>query len=261
MAYIGDKPGVRVVCAYMDSITTADKIIRDSFIVVGHENKALKLSYDRLGYSGIHFEVKLRPEDMGSLPELEGKVCEIQLLTEGQHLWANQSHTFLYKPVVDPEDPTKLTIFRLQVLLDLYDSQVAKARAEALALPGFQEAFMLEELEKHFYRFTAEEFDRELSLYILEALKPLFPKAELDGFEALVDEFVALRESDLVHVYKEYSGDAYRSPILFQPEAIAIFMCMEKDRFPLIAAWEKILPMEELLRLAAVWVVDLGEID
>ena len=130
-----------------------------------------------------------------------------------------------------------------------------------MALPGFQEALMLEELEKHFYRFTAEEFDRELSLYILEALKPLFPGAELDGFKALLDDFVSRRESDLAHIYKEYSGDAYRSPILFQPEAIAIFMCMERDRFLLTAAWEKILPIQELQRLADVWVVDLGEVD
>ena len=132
---------------------------------------------------------------------------------------------------------------------------------DVMALPGFQEALMLEELEKHFYRFTAEEFDRELSLYILEGLKPLFSGAELEGFEALLDEFVSREESDLAHVYKEYSGDAYRSPILFQPEAIAIFMCMERDRFLLTAAWEKILPIQELQWLADVWVVDLGEVD
>ena len=258
---IQDKSGVRVVCTYMDSIPAVEEVIQESFEVLRVENKALDLSYDRLGYSGIHFESKLRQEDLESCPELIDKVCEIQLLTEGQHLWANQSHTFLYKPVIDPADPTKLAIFRLQVLLDLYDSQVAQARADVLALPGFQEAFMLEELEKHFYRFTAQEFDRELSLYILGGLKPLFSETELAGFEELVAEFVTLRESDLIDIYKEYSGDAYRSPILFQPEAIAIFMCLERDRFSLTAAWQNVLPVEELQRLADVWVVDLGDID
>ena len=127
-----------------------------------------------------------------------------------------------------------------------------------MAISGFQESVMLEELEKHFYRFTAEDYDRELSLYILDALKSLFTESELAGFAALLDDFVKAKESVLNFIYEEYSGDAYRNPLLFQPEAIAIFFWFDKDRYRLKAVWERILPLEELQRLADVWVVDIG---
>ena len=130
-----------------------------------------------------------------------------------------------------------------------------------MCAPGFQEAVMLADLERYFYQLTAETSDRELSLYILGALKPLFQEAELDGFEALVEEFVGSRWGDLDHVFREYAETSRRSPILFQPESIGIFMCLERDIFSLKEAWGQVLPLDELQVLADVWASDIGIID
>jgi ppGpp synthetase/RelA/SpoT-type nucleotidyltranferase len=258
---IQDKAGVRVVSKYLTHVPALEEIIREHFIECGYENKALGLNYDQLGYPGIHFEVKLRPEEKEVSPELADKVCEIQLLTESQAHWADVSHDLVYKPSQDPPDPIKRRIYLQIALLEMFDEQVAQARAEALGLPGFQEAAMLEELEKQFYRFTAETYDHELSLLILGALKPLFSEAELNRFEALVREFVNSREGDFDHLYRVQAENSNRSPLLFQPETMAIFMCLERNYSSLREAWETILPLDELLVLADVWAVDIGIVD
>ena len=258
---IQDKAGVRVICTYQDSLPSLEEVIRDSFEECGYENKATSLNYDTLGYSGIHFEVKLRPEQLESFPGLSEKACEVQVLTEAQALWANVSHDLVYKAAQDPPQEVKRRIYHQAAILQSFDDAIVQAKTEALRLPGFQEAAMLEELERHFYRFTAEPFDRELSLYILEALKPLFLESELAGFEALVERFVELRGSDLDRVFRQYSEVIHRSPLLFQPEIFAIFMCLERDMFSLKDAWGKILPLDELQTLADLWAVDIGIVE
>ena len=179
---IRDKAGVRVVCPYLDFLPPLEEVVRHQFVACEHDNKALRLRYDQLGYSGIHFEVKLPAGLEEYFPELVGKVCEVQLLTESQSLWANVSHDLVYKPSQSPPEPVKRKIYHQAALLQSFDEQVSQARAELLSLPEFQEARMLEELEKHFYQFTASRFDRELSLYILGALKSILSEAEIEGF-------------------------------------------------------------------------------
>ena len=258
---IQDKAGVRVVSMYLTSVPLIEQVVRERFIVIGYENKMLGLAYDQLGYPGIHFEVKLRSDETESDPRLMDKICEVQILTEAQALWADVSHEVVYKPSKDPSDQIKRRIYQQIALLNLFDEQVALAKADALAESGFQEASMLEELEKQFYRFTAERYDHELSHLILDALKPLFSSSELEGFEALVDDFVKARQEEFDHLYQAQGENTNRSPLLFQPETIAVFMCMERDPFSLRAVWEGILPLDELQVLADVWAVDIGEID
>ena len=258
---IQDKAGVRAVCKYKDFLSPLEEVVRERFIECGYQNKALGLSYDQLGYQAIHFEVKLRPEDIADSPELADKVCELQLLTEGQALWADVSHDLVYKPAQEPPDSVKRRVLHQVALLQLFDEQMVLARAEALSSPGFKEAAMLEELEKHFYRFTAQDFDREISLYILDVLKPLFRDSELDGFEAVLDEFVTTRRADLAHVFEQYAAVRNRSPLLFQPEIFAIFLCLDRDQYSLKEAWGSILPLVELQTLADIWDVDIGNID
>ena len=243
---IQDKAGVRVICTYQDSLPILEEVVRNCFIVREYENKAVGLSYDRLGYQGIHFEVTLGPDSVFTNPQLEGKLCEIQLLTEAQNLWANVSHGLVYKPSQEPPEAVKRRVYDQMALLRMFDDQVVLARNEAMTAPGFQEAVMLEDLERCFYRLTAETSDRELSLYILGALKPLFRDAELDGFQVLVEEFLESRWGDLDQIFRDYAETSRRSPILFQPESIAIFMCLERDIFSLKEAWAQVLPLDEL---------------
>jgi len=168
---VHDKVGVRVICTYKDSLQQLEEIVKTSFIVHKYENKTLGLEYDQLGYLGIHFEVSLPETALESDDKHKGLICEIQLHTRSQNLWADISHELSYKPSQHPPVEIKRAIYRLIALVEIFDEEVSQARKAILSLPGFQEAHMLEELEKQFYRFTAKPYDRELSLACISHIK------------------------------------------------------------------------------------------
>ena len=72
--------------------------------------------------------------------------------------------------------------------------------------------------------------------------------------------FVERKHETLTTVFRDYADDDRRNPLLFQPESIVIFMCLERDRFNLKRIWEEFLPIELLQGLAEVWGVDIGTI-
>ena len=89
---ISDKVGVRIVCTYKDTLTQLEDIVRDQFEVCDYENKTAENPHDRLGYSGIHFEVKYQTNYCGEENSFDGLICEVQLLTRAQSIWADISH-------------------------------------------------------------------------------------------------------------------------------------------------------------------------
>lgn len=255
---IRDKAGARLVCTYRSALTELEDIVREHFEVCGYENKTTNLGYDRLGYPGIHIEITALQNAVEASPEIAGLVCEIQLLTRAQSLWADISHQLAYKPAQDPPDEIKRAINVQGALIELFDNEMERTRHEVLNLKGFQEAKMLEALDRHFFRFAAERYDKELSLYVLDRLIPLFSPDEIQRFEPLLCSFVSKRQDTLSTVFKDYADDDRRSPLLFQPESIVIFMCLERDRFNLKRIWGEFLPLEVLQGLADVWGMDIG---
>ena len=255
---IQDKAGVRVVSTYQDSLLQLEDIIKGQFEVCNYENKSIALGYDRLGYPGIHFEVKLRPETEGADSKLSGMICEIQLLTRAQSLWADISHELAYKPAQEPPDEIKRAINLQCALVELFDNQMTQARKLILDLQGFQEANMLDALDKHFFRFTAEQYDRELSLHIIDRLRPMFSSDDLQVFGNLLDAFVEQKKEVIDTVFKSYADDSRRNPLLFQPESILIFMCMDRDVFRLKELWRQFYPLDLLQGLAETWGLDIG---
>ena len=253
-----DKAGVRIVCIYRDLLGPLEQIVREQLDVVHFENKTLSLGYDRLGYLGIHFEVKMRAGGEGACPDLNGLICEVQLLTRAQSLWADVSHELAYKAAQEPPEEIKRAIHLQGAVVELFDDKMSQVRSALFNLKGFQEAKMLDALERQYYRFTAKRYDRELSLQILEGLHPLLSEDDNKTFANLLENFVDTHLSVLQLIYREYSEDDRRSPLLFQPETILVFLCMERDKFRLKNTWAQFLPEELLEELAAVWGVDLG---
>ena len=249
-----DKAGVRVVCTYRDSLDDLQAIVREHFKVFGHENKAAKLSYAELGYPGIHFEVIVDNCDS----EL---MCEVQLLTRAQSLWADISHELAYKPWQTPPDEVIRAVYLQSALVEIFDNQMAEARKTMLGLPGGREMRVLNELEKQFLRFVPSKYDRQLSLMVVEILLPIIPEHEIETFGSIIDEFVNEKETLLKQVFTDYADDSRRSPLLFQPESILIFLCMERDLFQLKQIWGKSMPLDLLLDLGEAWgAVDMGHI-
>lgn len=251
---IRDKAGVRVIFTYHDNLNDMEEIIKQHFTVHKHENKKLSLDYDQLGYLGIHFEVSLL--DALLKPEQQmyrEMICEIQLHTHAQNLWANISHEFIYKPSQSPPDEIKRNLYRLVALVEIFDNEVRNAKHVMSTLVSSQEVEILNQLEKQFYHFITRPFDRELSLEIITKLQRLFEPSEISDFSTLLKRFVSKNEEKINEIFKDYSNDKRCNPLLFQPESLLIFERLEKDKFCLKEVWMQALPLPLLESLATIW--------
>jgi ppGpp synthetase/RelA/SpoT-type nucleotidyltranferase len=253
-AEMGDKAGVRIVVMYRAFVPLVRQLIEQTFNARKVEDKATVLGTKTLGYNGIHYEVSLIPEGLnGELVEYEGLIAEIQIHTRGQALWAESTHDLLYKPAYDVPEEIERMINCLSALLEIFDKEMEDARSCVARLPGYEEHLMLEQLKRQHYVFTTKTFDHELSLVIVGHLKPLFTDEEIQGYEVLIDEFVAKEGEKLSGIYNKYLDDSRCSPLLFQPESLLIFERLERDMFKLKEAWDTHFPPELLDDLAVLW--------
>lgn len=251
---IGDKAGVRLIVTYHDTLAAVEGIVRSEFVVVSYENKTESLHYSQLGYLGIHLDVTL-PQQLlvNGLERFRGITCEVQLHTRAQNLWADISHQLSYKPSHPPPPTVQRKVRRLLALVEIFDEEVADARKALLAVPGYEDAVLLDHLERHYYRFTARPFDRELSLEIIGELLPLLAPPEVQGFGWLIDRFVDNNSEKLSEIFQDYANDQRCNPLLFQPESILVFERLEKDPFLLRETWARAMPISLLEGLATIW--------
>lgn len=153
---IRDKSGVRVTVTYADNIVNAETIILNLFKVEKHENKQHNLNYNELGYLGIHFEVSLNKfTDDFCREQYSGMICEIQIHTQAQNLWATVSHKLSYKTLLSPTPKIQRNLYRLVALIELFDNEVKNIRQDLSATS--LENKILTFLEKQFYRFRPEQ--------------------------------------------------------------------------------------------------------
>lgn len=255
---ITDKAGARAIYQYEWQGRVLEEIIRGAFVVLKREDKAAEMQPDRLGYLGIHYDVRFRDDDeQAPGVDLAEPTCEIQLHTRQQDVWAAYSHELLYKvaQVQVPAD-VRRGLYRLLALVEIFDREVNMARDAILTQPGYTVARVLERLEREFYRLTARDYDGELSRRLLEGLLPVYgdedPQRELERF--LVDH-----GTKVDRIYKQYLGDRRAAPLLFQPEALLIFERLERTPALLDEVFSAIAPRELLADLSVVWGKPLDE--
>lgn len=250
---IHDKAGVRVVAMYESSITDIERLVRERFVVHHYEDKRATLSPDKLDYLGVHFEVALRGDDGGSEDQTSNpQLCEIQVHTRAQNLWATVSHDLIYKPPQEPPRAAMRSIYRLIALLELFDGEAERARNEILHAPGYEVAQMLETLERHFYALTTRDSDPELSRHIIATLQPLLRGQSATSYEAVVARFVDENREKLTEIVAAYADDD-RTLLLSQPECLLIFQQLSVDPFQLAELWVQHLPTKLLRSLADIW--------
>lgn len=247
---IRDKAGIRVIATYHPVLSKVEDIIRETFEVLDYQDKGIGLPIDKIGYLGVHIEIGLREDQIAENLAFQGKVCEIQLLTKAQGLWAEVSHELVYKSPVSPSPQIGRMVHRLAALMEIFDYEIELARQAIRDEPGFEEARLLDALESHYLKFTTRPYDSELSAKILKTIDELLPAGE--RFPESMRAFVQDNTAKLQAIFEEYS-DTERHPFLFQPEAIAVFERLEADPFILRERWEQELPGQILESLATVW--------
>lgn len=95
---ISDLAGVRVVSFYAPDLDKVEKTIADEFNIIERIDKADTLGFDKMGYLGKHFIIRLSEKYSG--PHYEGLHelrCEIQVRTILQDAWAVINHHLIYK--------------------------------------------------------------------------------------------------------------------------------------------------------------------
>ncbi len=136
-----------------------------------------------------------------------------------------------------------------------------EARRVIVDLPEFPERQLLDALDKHFHRLTTRGYDEELSLHILENMQRLLPAEWIERFQTELDAFVERNMNTISLVFENYAEDESVTPLLFQPESLFLFMCMEYDLFRLKDTWAQFQPLELLQDLADIWGVNIGTIE
>jgi ppGpp synthetase/RelA/SpoT-type nucleotidyltranferase len=249
---ITDKAGVRVIVTFLDSFNAVTGAIEDQFEILKTEDHGNHLSFDRLGYLGKHFDVRLRSE-REEATRFAGLRCEIQLHSRAQNLWAEVSHQLSYKGSLNPPAGVQRGIYRLVALVEIFDQSAAQSRQAIVTASGYEEAALLESLEAEYYKVSGRAFDRELSLMILRELKELMLVDGLEVAAGRLSAFAQHHRAKLDELFAEYRDDARAALLLFQPEALAIFEQLETDRFVLRERWNRALPPQLLEELALIW--------
>jgi len=249
---IGDKAGVRVVLPFARDKPEIERILGETLILGGRDDKRLALGADRVGYLGLHFQAEIPGGELADdEQDLVGLQAELQLHTKAENAWSTVTHDTLYKAPLPVPDQIARRVNRLAVLAEVFDSEVGIFQDELLALPDFALLdTLVPPLEKALLRFTGRRPDLGLSRMILPAV------AELTGLPAdrihpeLVAPYLAEHESELMALYQDYESDDRANPLLFQPEALLIFERLASDRYRLRQAWPPSVPESVLFALA-----------
>jgi ppGpp synthetase/RelA/SpoT-type nucleotidyltranferase len=255
---ITDKAGARVAVRFRHEVEPVLATVERSFEILSREDKAESLGHNKVGYSGVHYDVRLQPASMS--PEdadLRDLQCEIQVHTLCQSLWAEMDHELSYKPAQPVPADLRRQIYLLNALLEIGDRSFNSINREIATLPGAYAMGLFQNLEGHYYRFTGQRFDPELSQQALENILTSYDASEIPRLSAIIDEFIESHTAKLRFVFNEYESVDDRPLMLFQPECFLLLERLEKNPHVLEEVWTRRYPRDELERLAVAWSMPL----
>ncbi len=253
-----DRAGVKVVVRYKSEAEVIKLVIQsDAFLAEQPDVKAARLKPNEMGYLGTHYQVRLPPE--GCPSDLIGLECEIIVHTGAESLWDSIAHELTYKPLLELPELSQRSLLRLTVLVELFDKEVSDVRAEYVKLPSYREAFMLDILEKYFFRFDPCNYQKEMSIRTLEALAPLVSADKIQRFDDEIATFVDEHKDTLHAIYQRYQeDDDLRGLFLHQPESLLIFAMFEwQQKNAVKNAWLSLYPRQYLEALGSMWAVTI----
>lgn len=127
-----DMMGIRIICAFLEDISTVEKQIKKTYEVKEIEHKGNPQNIREFGYESTHILIKIpkeclnvdeiEDENIRNLPIPEKLVCEIQVRTILQDAWAEVEHELIYKQEFNPFDgPLRRKLASVNASLNLAD--------------------------------------------------------------------------------------------------------------------------------------------
>ena len=260
---IGDTPdlaGVKVVVRYAGEVNTIGSlIVSEAFEVLEADVKAERYRQHEFGYLGTHYQVRLPMADCSS--EFIGLECEIIVHTQAEALWDGVAHELIYKPYVDLPETSKRSIHRMAVLMELFDKEVGEVKSEFVSSPNHKELGMLDVLEKYYYRFDPQPYEKQLSIETLRMLAPAVGDHRLGRFDAEMGEFVTRKKAALQNAYRKYENSKDAPGIfLRQPESLLIFAMFDWNEQDAVKdLWLEQYPRVWLEELGGIWGTPIPE--
>lgn len=127
-----DMMGIRIVCAFLEDISSVENQIKKKYQVKEIEHKGSLQSVREFGYESTHILIsipkecitldQIEDEQIRNLPLPENLVCEIQVRTILQDAWAEVEHELIYKTEFTPFDaPLRRKMASVNASLNLAD--------------------------------------------------------------------------------------------------------------------------------------------
>lgn len=252
---ITDKAGVRVVVDHCGNIDRILEIIGNNFNILREEDdRNSEQDVDRLNYPKVHVQIlhKLSDNNLS-----ENRECEIQVRSEAQDLWSRMSHSWMYKPSVRLPQIVRRSLYRLLVLVELYDSAVAQAIGGYLSRKDEEANRLFIHVEQIYKYFSNSSYDLDNSeIYWPHLFKII--NEDVDAYAQRLTEFVFKNKEKLESIYRgnpeiiEHLG-INNVHMVTQPESIVIFEMIERCKWKLRNEWEKEFDDEIVTRLADAW--------
>ena len=249
-----DKLGVRIICNYIDDITTIDKIIHNNFTVKKYDNKADELASNTFSYTSHHYDLQ---HHKSNDEKRRGFVFELQLRTISQHAWANTAHELSYKPEIELPDKLKRKVYRLAALYEIADYELNSVNSYVASHKDFYLFQLFKVLEKNFYKLAKHPFDRTQSIIYIKNLLTFLKKEQLENLNTDLEFFLSENTKKISNIFSEYKNEPNYNFIILQPEIILTWFILSKYTYNLLDNWSNYFHPDDLVIIKLVW----GELD
>jgi ppGpp synthetase/RelA/SpoT-type nucleotidyltranferase len=247
---LSDKAGVRVVVRFQRQVADVLELVRTLFWCGPAERTEERLAPDQVGYHSTHVDVTLLPGDTEHAHCPAAKYhAELQVRTLAQNLWSEMAHDTIYKGGETIRRDLRRRINILSGLIELADNEFSSVEKELASEPGAPELWVLQALERQYYKLTARRSDPQLSLEVIRLLVPLYTQRP-ETWDVHFEAFFMQREAFLRSVFEQQQESPDRSIFLFQPEVLMIYEQLQANPWALRAKWSEQFPDSELQTLA-----------
>ena len=167
--YINDVIGMRVVCPFLEDLSTVEELFKNNFEIVEVQRKGGDHTFREFGYESIHILIKIPKNIIDISGRNFYETAEIQIRTILQDAWAEVEHELVYKAEFNPFDnPLKRKLAAVNASLSLADIIFQEIRSYQRQLN--------DELEKRRDSFF-QKIEESTDALIFSDLKPMEPES------------------------------------------------------------------------------------
>jgi ppGpp synthetase/RelA/SpoT-type nucleotidyltranferase len=249
-----DLAAARVLVPFESMVTqVVDEISgHPDFVVVLDDKKSPKP--DALGYSAHHVDVEvtgaLLPDDVPFDASTRPVICEIQIHTFAQSLWASVTHLVTYKREDLPENVLR-RVNRLVALVELFDSEITAARSDALQ--DVDDVFLIAaELVNYFRALTGTDSDLTSTAHVVADLLDAVAESDRTAYPSILERFLETHGDRLRFLLND-RPEVRELPWLLRPESILIFERIVNSPTKLRSAWGAKYEARWLEEMEDVW--------